>query len=66
MGQQLTAENMENLKELIDSCLEDAQYAQARRDVKAETWAHAGEGAERAADYLIEKYKQLTTTEEGK
>ena len=55
---------MENLKNLIDSCLEDPRYAEGRRCVKAETWVHSGEGARRAADYLIDKYEELTRTEE--
>ena len=60
IGRQLTEENMENLKELIDSCLEDTQYAQGRKEAKAETWAWCGEGAKRTADYLLNKYQQLT------
>ena len=60
IGRQLTQENMENLKELIDSCLEDTQYAQGRKEVKAETWVWCGEGAKRTADYLLDKYQQLT------
>lgn len=60
IGRQLTEENMENLKELIDSCLEDTQYTQGRKEVKAETWAWCGEGAKRTADYLLDKYQQLT------
>ncbi|MDO4420370.1 MAG: CDP-glycerol glycerophosphotransferase family protein [Ruminococcus sp.] len=59
IGRELTNENMENLKELIDSCLEDSQYSKGRAEVKAETWAHAGESAVRVADYLVEKYNEL-------
>lgn len=60
IGCQLTEENMDDLKALIDSCLEDTRYAQGRKEVKAETWAWSGEGAKRTADYLLEKYQQLT------
>ena len=63
LGRQLTEDNMENLKELIDSCLTDAQYEQGRHSVKAETWAYDGEGARRAASYLINKYEELTEKE---
>lgn len=63
LGCQLTEDNMENLKELIDSCLSDPKYAEGRSSVKAETWEHFGEGAERAAEYLISKYEQLTAEE---
>ncbi len=66
IGQQLTGENMENLKELIDSCLTDARFAQGRADVKAETWAYPDEGAARAAEYLLNKYQELTSTKEDK
>ena len=66
LGRQLTEENMGNLKELIDSCIDDPQYADSRREVKAETWEHMGEGAARTADYLIEKYEELTAKKEVK
>ncbi len=66
LGRELTAENMENLKDLIDSCLDDPRYAEGRRSVKAETWEHPGEGAQRTAAYLIDKYEELTRTEEDK
>ncbi len=63
IGQELNIENMENIKELIDSCLEDARYAQGRQEVRKETWAHYGEGAVRAADYILSKYEALTRKE---
>ena len=65
IGAQLTEENMQNLKELIDTCLEDPRYAQGRQEVKAETWAYPGEGAQRAAAYLMAKYDELTQAKEG-
>lgn len=66
LGRQLTPENMENLKELIDFCLNNPQFAEERRQVKAETWAHVGEGAVRTVDYLLKKYEELTFVEEDK
>ncbi len=64
LGCQLTEENMDDLKEVIDTCLSDPQYAEGRRQVKAETWEHAGEGAVRAVNYLLNKYEELTAKEE--
>lgn len=64
LGCQLTEENMDNLKEVIDTCLSDPQYAEGRRQVKAETWEHPGEGAVRAVDYLMSKYEELTAKED--
>lgn len=63
LGCQLTDENIENIKELIDSCINDPQYTNGRHSVKEETWAHRGEGAKRVADYLINKYSELTEKE---
>ena len=48
---------------MIDTCLEDPQYAQGRSEVKAETWEHCGEGTKRAVDYLLSKYEELTGKE---
>lgn len=64
LGRELTDENMENLKDLIDSCISDPQYANGRREVKGETWEHFGEGAVRVADYLEAKYEELTRKEQ--
>lgn len=65
LGCQLNEENMKNLKEIIDTCLTDPQYAEGRRAVKAETWECFGEGAKRATDYLVNKYEELTGAKEG-
>lgn len=65
LGCQLNKENMTQLKELIDVCITDSKYAEGRESVKKETWEHTGEGAIRAVDYLVEKYKELTNTKEG-
>lgn len=59
LGYQLTEERMEHLKEVIDSCLTDPGYAERRRSVKEETWAHVGEGAKRAVDYLLNQYEKI-------
>ncbi len=60
LGQILTEENMENLKTMIDECLNDEKYRELRREVSAETWVYPGEGAVRVADYLEGKYHELT------
>ena len=66
LGEALTEENMQDLKQLIDRCLSDPRYAEGRRQVKEETWAHPGEGAKRAVDFLVGKYVELTEKKEGK
>ena len=66
LGRQLTEDNIADIRQLIDSCIEDPSYAEGRRQVKAETWAHCGEGAERTVDYLLAKYEELTRSGEDK
>lgn len=66
IGRELLPENMESLKALIDSCIDDPRFAQGRKEVREETWAYFSEGAVRSADYLMDKYAQLTKAEEGK
>ncbi len=60
IGQRLTDESMNDLKNVIDTCLNDPKYAEGRREVKAETWEHFGEGAVRTADYIEQKLNELT------
>lgn len=66
LGCQLKPENMDDLKTLIDDCLSDPRYAEGRRQARAETWEHPGEGARRTVDYLLQKYDELTAGEEDK
>lgn len=65
LGCELTEKNMENLRELIDTCIDDPKYAEGRRQVKKETWEYPGEGAVRVADYLISKYEELCSDKGG-
>ncbi len=66
LGRELTEDTMDDLKRLIDECLTDPQYAKGRMAVKKEAWVHTGEGAKRAADYLISRYEKLTAGKEGR
>lgn len=63
IGRKLTSDNMGDLKNMIDQCLTDPQYAEGRRQVRQETWVYPGEGAQRAADYLEKKLRELTAKE---
>lgn len=66
IGEKLTPENMSGLRGMIDACLTDPRYKAGRQEVRAETWEHPGEGAVRAANYLLAKYQELKSQEEGK
>ena len=66
IGRELSMDNLDQLKDLIDNCLEDPRFAEGRKEVRQETWAHFSEGAVRTADYLMQKYDELTGKETEK
>lgn len=63
LGRELKDDRIDHIKEEIDMCLENASYAEGRKEVKAETWEHVGEGAVRTVDYLLRKYDELKEIE---
>lgn len=65
IGQKLTMENLESLKDMIDTCLKDSKYTQGRKEVRTETWQYQGEGTTRAVDYLLDKYQNITAMKEA-
>ena len=65
IGQKLTKDNLDSLKEMIDECIEEAKYAEGREETSEEAWEHKGEGAKRAVDFLLQKYEELTQEERG-
>ncbi len=66
MGKELNEESFNDLKGLIDECLESTAVKENLKEIKEETWAYVGEGAERATKYLIEKYEQIEREKEEK
>ena len=66
IGQKLTTDNFGSLKKMIDPCIEDPKYAQGRQEARVETWEYKGQGTQRAVEYLLNKYQELTTVMEGK
>ena len=63
MGAILTEDNVSNIKSLIDSVIEDTQYAENRRNICKEVWLYPEEGSKRVVDYLLNKYQELTNSE---
>lgn len=60
IGMQLTEDNFKDLKSIIEECLTDLRFSEGRCEARSRLWVHEGEGAVRAADYLYNKYKELT------
>ncbi len=59
IGMELKAENLSNIKMLIDECIENPSFKDARDQVRQETWEFYGEGTKRTVDWLEAKYESL-------
>ena len=57
LGKQLEAGKV---KEIIDECMTNNEYAENRAKARAEAWANIGESAKLTADYLIKKHEELS------
>ena len=60
IGIQLTKDRLENLKELIRTCISDSRFEEGREKARSQTWAYPGEGTQRTVDYLLNKRNDLT------
>ena len=63
LGEKITEENMGEVKDIIDKCLSNPEYAEGRNKVREECWQCYGEGAVKTVDYLVAKYEEINTKE---
>ena len=64
LGLKLTQDNLDDVGELIDRCLNEKHFAEGREKARCETWAYIGESAERVVDYLLNKRDELAKASE--
>lgn len=55
LGAELTADNIENIKQVIDSVIDNPKYCFGIEKARGYCWEHRGEAAARVVDYLISK-----------
>ena len=60
LGLELTKDNVDCIKDLIDRCIEDPSFQTGRDNARSETWVHIGEGTTRSVDYILKKYNEVT------
>lgn len=60
VGVMLKEEDLPGIKELIDSLVTSEDMAKQRAVLKEAAWANEGKSAEMIAQYMMEKYKQLS------
>ena len=66
LGRELTADNVENVRELIDTCLKESSESAKIKEARDETWCNIGKSAALTADYLVSKLAELEETESVK
>lgn len=59
IGKELNKDNLEQIKELIDSSIRDSKETPMIREARDETWCNIGKSAELTADYLVEKLAEI-------
>jgi len=59
LGIELTDENVGDIKNLIDRCIEDSSFKEGRDKAREQTWAHIGEGAKRCVDFVMKEYNEV-------
>lgn len=57
LGMKLTEDSIEDIKSIIDECIESTKYQKGRDEARQETWQHIGEGATRTVDFILSKAK---------
>ena len=55
LGAELTADNIENIKQVIDGVIDNPKYCLGIEKARDYCWEHRGEAATRVVDYLISK-----------
>ena len=59
LGLELNEDNVSDIKDLIDRCIEDPSFAEGRNKARAETWVPMGVGAVNTVDFIMEKYNEV-------
>lgn len=58
LGIELNDDNIGNIKEVIDKCLEDPSFEEGRNKARDEAWGCIGQGAVKSVDFVMRKYKE--------
>ena len=63
IGNKLTDEKIDHIKDVIDESLTQVKYKEARDQARKETWANIGHATELTVDYLLKKREELNKEE---
>ena len=61
---EIKEENLENLPDILDDCINNPKFSENRQAVREEIWVNYRHGAEVVADYFVDKYNELKEKED--
>ena len=64
LGMKIEADNLGNIKDMIDTCMTDSSFSEGRDLARQQTWANIGHGAEKTVDYIMAKYETISKAAE--
>ena len=62
IGRKLTAEDIGNIKSVIDETINSREYKDSRKAIRDIAWEYKGEAAVRTVDYLVSKLEEIKGT----
>ena len=65
LGHELNDDNVNKIKELIDTCIDDPSFTEGRLKARNDIWANIGESAKRSADFIIRKYEETKAVQKA-
>ena len=65
IGVPLAEGSLPQLKQIIDSAIDEERFAEAREQARKDAWVCIGQAAGNVADYLIEKQRELDSAPEA-
>ena len=66
LGKELTKENAENIRELIDTSIEEGLDPVEVEQARIETWCNVGKSSSLIAEYIIDKYAGIEAEQQAK
>lgn len=59
-GEELTEDNISNIKNVILDCLNNPKFKEGRLKLQNETWMGKGEGSKLTVDFIVNKYLEIS------
>ena len=59
IGKKLEKEDFEDLRNVIENCLNSSEFSKARQEAIKESWNNIGNSASAIVDYMVNKQKEL-------